>query len=68
MSPSMNKVRWDFFSPVVLQGLELEEEKRNLACIDRGSTGMEEGREALVLTCLVNGEAGAMVTAEWAGL
>lgn len=52
---------------MVLQGLELEEEKRNLACTDRGSIGMEGGG-ALVLTCLVNGEAGAMVTAEWAGL
>lgn len=51
---------------MVLQGLELEEEKRNLACTDRGSIGMGGG--ALVLTCLVNGEAGAMVTAEWAGL
>lgn len=62
----MNKVRWGFFSPVVLQGLELEDEKRNLACTDRGSIGMGGG--ALVLTCLVNGKAGAMVTAEWAGL
>ena len=41
--PSMNKVRWGFFSPVVLQGLELEDEKRNLACTDRGSIGMEGG-------------------------